>query len=254
MTFHDATFRLLGSEPRFSLTAKNCLDESQHRLGITLPASVRDWYERESAIRVLADYSNEDPPIEVSQFELIRWQSKTLMPIRYENQGACTWAIEIDDSDNPPVLVDVDTNGTHWNLLAKSFSAYVYSCVWDYKIVLNQPALVQAQNRKLSDVARKELFKRLTPEVTTHGWPGRTQLRFRDSGFGVLIWDSEEQADWFVGASDNESLRLGLEAVWELDSVGNSFYDCTESGRQVLAQMQRRPNKTVNPSGGSGGF
>ena len=160
------------------------------------------------------------------------------MPIRYENQGVCTWAVDIDGSENPAVFVDVDTNGMHWDMLAESFSNYVYSCVWDYQIVLKQSALVQAQNCTLSEVAENILSEMLTPEVKTHGWPGSTQHRFRDPRFGVLIWNSDQQADWFVGASDGESLRLALESVWELDRVGDSFYDCSEIGRDVLLAMR----------------
>ena len=112
--------------------------------------------------------------------------------------------------------------------------------------MLGQPALVQAQNRKLSESARTELSKRLQSDITTHGWPGSTQYRFRDARFGVLIWDSEQQADWFVGANDGASLRLGLEAVWALDGVGSSFYDCSDIGREVLAELRAR-----DTSGGS---
>lgn len=240
MAFHDATFRLLGREPAVSLAAARCLADAEQRLGVTLPASVRDWYARESAIEILADHSNDDPPVEVRQFEAIRWRSRTLLPIRKENQGVCAWAVEMDGADDPRTLVDVDSEGSRWFECAASFSAYVYSCVWDHRIVLRQPALVQAQNRKLSEFARTELSKRLQSDIATHGWPGRTQYRFRDARFGVLIWDSEQQADWFVGANDHSSLRAGLEMVWTLDGVGNSFYDCSDIGREVLAELTAR--------------
>jgi hypothetical protein len=249
MSFHDSTFRLLGGSLCVSPAAQKQLDESELRLGITLPTSVREWYERESAIRVLVENSNDDPPIDVSKFELASWQSKTLMPIRRENQGVCTWAVEIDGTEDPAVFVAVDNNGMHWNLVADKFSDYVYSCVWDYQVVLKQIGLVQAQNCRLTKIARNLLLEALTPVLTTHGWPGSTQFRFSNPRFGVLIWDSEGQADWFVGACDAESLRVGLDAVWDFDSVGDSFYDCSDIGRDVLAEIRRRPNKPVQPNG-----
>lgn len=234
MSFHSATFGLLDAEPRILLSARQRLDETELRLGIKLPVSLREWYERESALRILSEHSNDDPPIEVSSFALTQWHSQTLLPIRYENQGVCTWAVNLDGSDDPAVFVDVDTNGKHWNVLAQRFSDYVYSCVWDYKVVLQQPALVQAQNRALTEAAVEALTTTLKPEMVTHGWPGSTQFRFRGSHHGVLIWAADCQTDWFVGARDAVSLRAALAQIWQIDGVGESFYGCTDVGRDVL--------------------
>jgi hypothetical protein len=239
MSYHDATFRLLGKNTDISAAAKLMFNESEHRLGIKMPMSLREWYERESAIVVLADCSNQDPPIEVSRFKIVAWHGKRLMPIRNENQGVCTWAVEIDGGENPAVLVEVDSNGTHWDVLANSFSEYVFSCVWDYKLVHMQPALVQAQNIKLSGAAIDLLSREFVPVLSTRCWPGSAQYRFQGSGCGVLIWDSPEQADWFVGARDAESLRVALETIGNIDLVSKQFYDCSTIGREVLAGLRK---------------
>jgi hypothetical protein len=240
MSFHTATFLLLGNEPRVTAAARAAVDDAEQRLGIPLPSSVREWYERDGAIRILAEHSNDDPPIKVPDLTVEQWQSQTLIPIRHENQGVCTWAICLDGTDDPPVLVDVDTNGREWHLLAHSFSEYVYSCVWDWSVVLHQPALVQSQNCELSTAAIEVLAAKFREEVRTYGWPGSMQYRFHGVRHGILIWTGDGQADWHIGASDAQSLRIVLEAVWDIDALGDSLYHCSEIGRSVLTDLRRR--------------
>src|SRR5262245_43388201 len=232
--FHSATFRLLRSEPHVSSAARSAVESAERRLVFRLPASVREWYCEEEAIDILAKYSNQDPPISLEELAVIEWQSLRLLPFKYENQGVCTWSISLDGSDDPPVYVDVDTDGKQWNMQAPTFSAYVYSCVWDYSVVMDQRALVQAQNEPLSEEAVGELRRHFSEQPPTFGWPGSTQHRFAGNQCAILIWAGEGQADWFVGACDAKSLEHALRVVWNLDGVGPALYDCTELGKAAL--------------------
>ena len=243
MTFHATTFRLLGITPETSSQATTDLQSVEKTRRIQMPASVREWYQLQNAIRILADHSNDDPPIAIRDFAVQEWRGQVLLPIRHENQGVCTWAILLDGSDDPPVYVDVDTDGKEWCLLAPTFSRYVFSCVWDYRMVLNQPALVQAQNDPLTESAIKSLMTTHKQEITTHGWPGSSQYRFEGARHAVLIWSAEGQADWFVGAPDGQSLKSALDILWPLDSLGDNLYDCSEVGREVL--MEKRKQTTA---------
>lgn len=237
-SFHSATFRLLRSEPDVSSAAVSAVESAERRLGFRLPASVREWYCNEGAIEILAKYSNQDPPIPLEKFAVIEWNSLRLMPFKYENQGVCTWSISLDGSDDPPVYVDVDSDGKQWNMQAPTFSAYIYSCVWDYSVVLDLPALVQAQNGPLSEEAVGELRRHFSEKPSTFGWPGSTQHRFADKECAILIWAGEGQADWFVGAGDEKSLESAVRAVWKIDDVGRSLYDCSVIGKAVLDRIR----------------
>jgi len=238
-SFHRASFELLGTQPRTSTTALCELERTEQRIGMRLPPSVREWYSYDGALPILAAHSNEDPPIPVQEFSLTESTAGRLIPIRWENQGVCTWAILLDGSDDPPVLVDVDSDGTVWQPLADKFSTYVYTCVWDYHVVFRRPALVQAQNRPLSPQALQVLQGLFDERPRTFGWPGSAQYRFDGSQHGVLIWSTEnQQADWFVGAADATSLESALRLVWDLDGVGESFYDCSMIARAVLAKLK----------------
>jgi hypothetical protein len=236
--FHSATFRLLNIEPHVSLAAVSEVEQAERQLGILLPSSVREWYYSENAIGIFEKYSNQDRPIPVHKFAVLQWQSHRLLPFKIENQGVCVWSIMLDGSDDPPVYVDVDSGGTQWHMHAPTFSAYVYACIWDYVFVLEQPGLVQAQNKALSPDAINGLRRAFAEQPKTFGWPGTTQLRFAGKDQAILIWSGEDQADWFVGASDERSLESALRAVWYLDCVGESFYDCCQLGKAVLDKIR----------------
>lgn len=238
-SFHGATFGILGFEPKRSAQAMAAVADCEHRLGTALPASVREWYGYEGAIGILAEHSNDDHPIPVDEFAVTEWQSLRLLPIQHENQWVCTWAVSLDGSDDPPVYVDVDSNGAVWHLLVSAFSTYVYTCVWDYRLVLNQRLLVQAQNDPISLTALNRLSANFSPRASTSGWPGSTQHRFMGEDQAILIWASEGQADWFVGAKDEHSLEAALKVVWNLDHVGEALFSTTERGESVLASIVR---------------
>lgn len=236
--FHTATFRLLRTKPKVSSAAVSQVEDAERRLGFRLPISVREWYSNGDATDILARYSNQDPPIPLKEFAVTEWHSLHLLQFKYENQGVCTWSIVLDGSDDPPVYVDVDTDGAEWTPPAPTFSAYIHACVWDYVLVFDQPGLVQAQNEPLSAEALGQLRKRFEEQAPTFGWPGSTQHRFAGKGCAILIWAAEDQADWFVGAREVMSLETALRAVWQLDNVGRSLYDCSAIGKEILDRIR----------------
>lgn len=238
MPYHTATFRLLNSEARTSPTAQAHVLETERRLGRSLPPSVREWYSCEGALETLAEHSNQDPPVALKDLAVVEWQSLSLLPIRHENQGVCTWAVALDGSADPPVFVEVDSGGKVWRLLAPSFSAYVYSCVWDHQQVFGKPAIVQAQNAPLSLPALDCLRAAFTEELQTQGWPGSTQHRFTNGMSAILIWSAERQADWFIAASEATMLEDTVRAVWDWDAVGESLFEYTEIGKVVLEKIR----------------
>jgi hypothetical protein len=238
-SFHHATFELLGIQPRTSPAELRVLERTEQRLGMRLPPSVREWYSYDGALPVLAVHSNADRPVPVQEFSLTESTVGRLISIRWENQGVCNWAILLDGSDDPPVLVDVDSGGTVWQPLAQKFSTYVYTCVWDYHVVLRRPALVQAQNGPLSPRSLQMLQELFDERPRTFGWPGSAQYRFDGGQHGILIWSTEgQQADWFVGAADASSLESALRLVWHLDGVGESLYDCSNIAKVILAKLK----------------
>lgn len=225
MSYHAATLRLLDRPMHVSAAAQSEIAEVERRLGVRLPASVREWYAFEDGAAILAEHSNDDPPVEVRNFVVLEAEARRLLPIRNENQGVCVWAVEIDASDDPCVWVDVAASGERWCRSATSFSVYVYTCIWDYRRVLKREAIVQARSRRLSDAALEHLSRHFAEEPRTYGWPGRVQYRFGAGSAGILIWASEDQTDWFIAAETEASLKEVVSAVGYLDGFGVELHD-----------------------------
>ena len=54
----------------------------------------------------------------------------------------------------------------------------------------------------------------------------------------ILVWSSDNQADWFIASPDAATLESAVRAVWALDDVGKSLYDSSEIGKAVLEKIQ----------------
>ena len=161
-----------------------------------------------------------------------------------ENQGVCAWAIQLDGSDDPPVVVDVDTKQfTSWRQCADTFSQYLYAFAWDYsvywkKVRENSTLRVQAENKPLSDAALTFLRQHFDPGLVTHSWPGDTQYRFSKGDQRILIWADRDQADWHLTAETTRSFEYLLRSVMPLDGVTSALWSHTEEGESLVKKIR----------------
>jgi hypothetical protein len=244
MRFHARTLKLLNVAPVNSATAASSLDAAEARIGRKLPASVREWYLLEDACKLLRQYSNDDWPLEVGEFGLPRKDThgggphdllaRGLVVFRYENQGVCVWAFGLDGTEDPPVYVDFDSQFKTWAKCAPTFSEHLYTCVWDYALVLTRDLLVQGQNPPVSETALSFLRENFDIGPETYGWPGHTQYRFSRRDQRILIWASEGQADWWLTADREESLSDLIDKVRPCDQVGQSLWSNSERADSLL--------------------
>lgn len=225
--FHAATYDLLGNKPETSAVASDKLDATEQRLGIRLPASFREWFSLTNAIRILDKYGNGDPPIPADRLKLAEFHGEPILPFRDENQCVCLWSLILDGTDDPPVIVD--THEGDPVVTAPSFSAYIYSCIWDHQFVLRMPHLVQANIKPLAPQVLAKLRRHFAAKAQTFGWPGDVQYRFAGEQFALLLWHSQDQTDWFVGARNLPAMEIVLRTIWNYDDVGPSFYGCGDS-------------------------
>lgn len=121
-----------------------------------------------------------------------------------ENQGVCDWVALLDGSADPPVLISVD--GAPWRMHARSFSAFVYSRVWD-----RLPAVWALTGPTAGLPA--DVLSRLRLEFIegpeTAGWPrGCTQHRFvRDEQRVTTCECDGKESLWSFYTPDEGSLR-----------------------------------------------
>jgi hypothetical protein len=205
---------------------------------------VREWYSLEGAGDLLKRYSNDDPPLEISDFGVPRKDThgggphdllaRNLIPFRYENQAVCVWAFRVGAGDDPPVYVDFDSQFREWTECTSTFSGHLYAWMWDYALVLTKDLLIQAQNQPVTEDAIGFLSQNFDRGSETYGWPGHTQYRFSRQDKRILIWASDRQADWWLTADREESLRELIEQVRECDQVAQSMWSNSERGASLL--------------------
>lgn len=102
--YHKSALKLLQLTP-ISSAAAAALAAREQALGVTFPASVREWYSIEGAVEILAEHSNEDFPVPLDELGDAGEAAHGLLKIMDENQGVVTWYVALDGSDDPPVDV-----------------------------------------------------------------------------------------------------------------------------------------------------
>jgi hypothetical protein len=242
--FHARTLKLPNTVPATSDSAVADLDAVEARIGRKLPESVREWYSLNGACALLRQYSNDDPPLEVREFGLPQNDThgggphdllaRGLIAFRYENQGVCVWAFGLDGTDDPPAYVDFDSQFKKWTRCTPTFSEHLYAWMWDWAKVLTKDLLVQAQNEPASATALAFLRDNYDVGPETYGWPGHTQYRFSKNDQRILIWAGDDQADWWMTADREESLRSLIETVRHCDQVGQSLWSNSERAESLL--------------------
>jgi hypothetical protein len=67
------------------------------------------------------------------------------------------------------------------------------------------------------------------------GFTGGLGHRFSKNNQRILLWSSDNQADWWITADTEESLSPLIEAVRHCDQVGQSLWSNSERGESLLS-------------------
>jgi hypothetical protein len=162
VSYHQSVFDLVDIQPQESPQAREMIEAHEARSG-RLPEAVRQWYLTEGVVplreenaadqvgHLWYDYSNMDHPepldFALRQFarELPegnpRWGADRLLVLE-ENQGCWNWFVQLDGSDDPPVLVDrhyaEGPDGRwqelEWVRVAGHFSDFLFGWIADYYV------------------------------------------------------------------------------------------------------------------------
>jgi hypothetical protein len=180
--------------------------EAEKKLGLRLPASVREWYCEVDGRQVLAKYSNNDTAFAPHEFKRVNVDGKSLVIIMNENQGVCWWAFELERSDDPPVYVNLDPPPDKLFIYAATFSEFTYVRVFDFDAWDSDRCLLETY-KPLSEADLKWLESRFVTEPRSLGWPGAVTYRFTSDLGRITIWQNLEQADWICSAPTKEALN-----------------------------------------------
>src|SRR5262249_43577636 len=142
------------------------------------------------------------------------------LPIRGENQGVYIWAVRLDGSDDPPVVVTYNEPTLEWWDSDPSFSSHIYAWVWDYSSKRTAPhrasgSVVASNAADYLRVLRSEFDE--GPQ--SFNIPAAQQYRFRRGDQWVWLWLDREGAPrpdmavCWLRASTPESLRTLAEFI-----------------------------------------
>jgi hypothetical protein len=161
-----------------------------------------------------------------------------MLLIMTENQGVCNWAVRLDGSDDPPVVVEVDSApNDRWQPYTSAFSAFIFCRIWD-----NPPGEIKcfAQD-ELSDADLELLKRTFTAQPTTHAWPGDVQYRFQSRHGRILLWDSDRHGtDWRLHANTPQELAALLSEIWHCGNLRASLYTHWGEAQHVLDTLRAR--------------
>ena len=122
LKYHQATFDLLGREPHVSAPAVRLVEERERACRVAFPLSVREWYALQEAEEVFLKHAGCDRAVALkdlgNEFEdwyghgPVDFVALGLLVVMHENQGVCNWAVKLEDCNDPPVMVEVDSSSS----------------------------------------------------------------------------------------------------------------------------------------------
>jgi hypothetical protein len=251
--FHGEALERLKVDYAPDPAALRALDTRAKGLGISLPASFVEWYGMRGGVELLRENSNCDEPLPIERLgDRFEWRWETApesvaegrLIFMFENQAVSVWALGLNGEDDPPVYVARDPD-LEWRPCAETFSSFVASQVWDHTEIFdrNTPLdriLVQAQDVPLCGDDLAFLERRFEARTPTHGWPGDHQYRFERGEARLLIWDSEDQADWWITAATSGGLAALVDELWNCGGLRTSLWSNDARGAEVLETVRAR--------------
>jgi hypothetical protein len=200
----------------------------------------------------LGVHSNGDHPIEISDFGKAQsyykdgqrryFELDNYLPVMWENQGCCTWAVKLDGSDDPPVYIceGQPEPDSQWLLNANSFSEYTYAQVWDFRDWFG-PCYLLAIDVPASQADLQFLRENFQENIQT--WNNRCKVTYR---FGIgnkrltIMYDSEIESQWELFATTKTELLELTQLIWHCSTLATQLDDLDNSreSREVLNTLR----------------
>lgn len=230
--YHQAALDLMGEAPRISPQAIMLLDQWEHTHAKALPASVYEWYTFEQAILWLERYSNGGHPIALAHLggkqryqsgggeQEIDFLARNLLPVLMENQGTCMWAVQLDGSEDPPVVIAFDYRqpASTWDIYVDGFSHFVYTCIWDAQIIQLDSAIFGTKK----DLLPEELMflqEHFQQGPSTYHFPARSNYRFSSGNQRILLQQYDYGLSCYLFAEEDDDLKQLVKTIWQCESL-----------------------------------
>jgi hypothetical protein len=171
------------------------------------------------------------------------WPGSVLV-LANENQHVCSWGVPLDDGDDCPVLVGGYLSHTDETTAeyASSVEDFIAAWRWDLRCMdtlrfQDTKPLLQIQAPELTQSELDYLRARLSPAVSTAGWPGDRQYRFEGRGVQVLLWAAHGWCERWISAETEEPLRAFAAELLELPGLRDNLWSNDEAGTRIIAEL-----------------
>lgn len=158
-------------------------------------------------------------------------QAKSLL-IAHENQGVCTWGLELDGVDAGKILVTGEEAKGGARVYCESLDEFAETRRWD-AVCFSSP-LLQAQANRIDDRVLawlRESFDELTP---TYDWPAAVVLRFEGRGLRVMLWIDDSRTDWWICGEE----RGILAELVTFANLAQTIWSNDEHGMRILSDLK----------------
>jgi hypothetical protein len=288
--YHQSVFDLLGIQPPASPQARDMIEACERLRGGRLPESVRQWYLLEGVVALREDqgeeghlwfdFSNMDHPEPLTAvLRQFAGAGRDGAPpgatdrvcILVENQAVCSWFLQPDGGDDPPVVVDEHFDGSRvlrWVQVADRFSDFVFDWVADHyfrawtpiserssysdlrlrppreKPYLNGLWLYAPDAEALAPPHLDYLLENFAAESRQEVAPGMTQHRFHDEHGDIRVTtDDYGEAGgvsaWWLHAPSQEDLFRLAKKVWWGCRLPATLRHRTEVAGPVMDRLRR---------------
>lgn len=245
--YHERTFNLLDKPVPLVSQNQIAIQNFEGMTDIKLPVSFYEWYFYDGNPELLAKHNLEAHAIPIHELvvESNEWSSpyakgQQILPFMWENQGVCTWAIPLNKGDDPEVLVARKDYASHkpykWKVCSLHFSQWVYCVVRDH--LTRQRTCFCAQAEHLSSDDLRFLRSEFLEGEFTYVWPGQVNYHYSGRWGDVIIWNTDEQADWELAPHEGTAQSL-LEQLWQCSNLERTLYGITPTAEQQLKAMRQ---------------
>jgi hypothetical protein len=224
LVHHQRTIEFMGITPEIDTSAVQAFDNLEKRLSRRLPASLKEWYSLKNALDNIL--GNQDKVFSIHQLadDPLKILADHKLFLIDENQNVCGWALDLNGTDDPPVLIS-DEDFDRWHDFTDTFSDFVFIRAWDYQ--WSDGYYLQA----------KQVDANFAPDLVNHLGNHYTELPISHGGFWRYIPSAKVYR--FMRGQKRVLLTLQGDGVtWELRT--NEYDDLVSLVKAVRPDVSIR--------------
>jgi hypothetical protein len=205
---------------QFSQANQNAIRDFERNFGISLPASVKEWYSLDIAPEIMGSASYGWASID--EMSPLKDNTCYFLYAEYFDQVGEQFYFQLGSGDDPPVLAD--TSGK--KVVEPTFSQFIYCHFWDWLSPIHYPYHVEVRHVAFSGAptSHKIPDRYFVPILHLQGLyteiPSHYRQRFYNAHVQMWVSTVDKQDDRFVTgghfrANSLRDLETMIDEIWQ---------------------------------------